>query len=80
MDRTRGGRSTYPFSYTLPASLTQMQNSNDSSLNTVKQEASSDTSPPSPRLSSNSIPALLQVRKDFLPSDFSFVIIAPNRD
>ncbi|XP_065200398.1 nuclear hormone receptor FTZ-F1 beta isoform X2 [Planococcus citri] len=60
VDRTRGGRSTYPFSYTLPASITQMQNSNDASMNMVKQETSSDASPPSPQMSNRLIPPLLQ--------------------
>ncbi|KAK7580515.1 hypothetical protein V9T40_001144 [Parthenolecanium corni] len=60
VDRTRGGRSTYPFSYTLPASITQIQNSNDSPANMMKQENSSDTSPPSPHMSNRMIPPLLQ--------------------
>ncbi|XKL68073.1 hypothetical protein PGB90_003564 [Kerria lacca] len=59
VDRTRGGRSTYPFSYTLPASITQMHNSNDSSVNIVKQEVS-DTSSLSPLMSNRLIPPLLQ--------------------
>lgn len=63
VDRTRGGRSTYPFSYTLPASITQMQNSNDASINMVKQESTSDASPPSPQIPNRLIPPLLQVRR-----------------
>lgn len=60
VDRTRGGRSTYPFSYTLPSSLTQIQNSNDLSVNLVKQESSLDASSPSSHLSNRLIPPLLQ--------------------
>lgn len=64
VDRTRGGRSTYPFSYTLPSSLTQIQNSNDLSVNLVKQESSLDASSPSSHLSNRLIPPLLQVLID----------------
>lgn len=68
VDRTRGGRSTYPFSYTLPAGITQMQNSNDASVNMVKQETQSDTSPPSPHMSNRLIPPLLQVCINPIPN------------
>lgn len=66
VDRTRGGRSTYPFTYTIPSSNIQPQHSgqhsgitNNSVDNKIKQEERACRSPPQeiPRL----IPQLLQV-------------------
>ncbi|XP_026684343.1 nuclear hormone receptor FTZ-F1 beta [Diaphorina citri] len=56
-DRTRGGRSTYQCSYTLPAGITNALNTDTV---TVKQEPQEPLSPPSNNTASCFIPPLLQ--------------------
>lgn len=56
-DRTRGGRSTYQCSYTLPAGITNALNPDTV---TVKQEPQEPLSPPSNNTASCFIPPLLQ--------------------
>lgn len=66
VDRTRGGRSTYPFTYTIPQSNIQQQHSGQHSGmttnsvdNKVKQEERACRSPP--QEPARLIPQLLQV-------------------
>jgi hypothetical protein len=66
VDRTRGGRSTYPFTYTIPPSNMQPQHSGQHSGmstnsvdNKVKQEEGACRTPP--QETARLIPQLLQV-------------------
>lgn len=67
VDRTRGGRSTYPFTYTIPPSNIQSQHSGQQSGminsidNKVKQEERVCRTPPQEM--TRLIPPLLQVSK-----------------